>query len=218
MKKAMLLAVCLVLAGLLAVNGTFAGDFGRTVQKMLANVFRPVEDLTNPAPTDAPKLASLAVEDEKAEGGEKNKALFPGTSVTRTYTVSNTTSTTDNPQPIFFRLAVAVRYDDDSWEKTFGITFNKDSNGDSREIEIGGKQYKLYVFDGELAKDAPWNLTATVIMKKEMTDAQYEVYWQGDFLKAELYSIERKAFVDAGYKDAETALNAALGDFNPTFN
>ncbi len=217
MKKAMLLAVCLVLAGLLAVNGTFAGDFGTAVQETVNGIFKKVEELLNPAPTDAPKLASLAVEDEKAEGGE-NKALFPGTSVTRTYTVSNTTSG-DNYQPIFFRLAVAVRYDESWKDETFKIAFNQTWEA-SRDIDIGGKQYKLYVFDGALEEGA-WNLTATVTMKKEMTDAQYEVYRQGDFLKAELYSIESNAFGEAGYKDAEAALNAALGkveDFNPTFN
>lgn len=204
MKKIMLVAVCLILAGLLAVNGTFAGTFGE--------LFAYVTELAAPTPTQDPsfQVTLITPTDDKIQ-------LNPGSSIDYVVSVSNQ----ENSSPAYFRIAVAMQaaaFD----HITPKLNTQDYQWSDWSDITIGGEDYKLiagsYLKALPAGKPAPAAIT-NLSMVSILTNEQLAAI-RPDFLKIKALAIRAEDFVDQETKNpfsAVDALNLALPltNFNP---
>lgn len=219
MKKTILLALCLALAGLLAVNGTFAAEFTQAVSETVSQLFKTVGELINPEPTAAPssfKVSVVYLDDSSTE----EQVLFPGSTVERRVAVKNESAAL----PAYFRIAFAVQ------EEAFScvtLDFSKGSAytwlGQWRDITIGGQDYKLmigtYTDALEAGATSPASLLS-VAMNKNVTSEQMGRLGR-DFLQMKVLAINADDFVlsDDTQMSATEALDKALpiddANFNP---
>lgn len=216
MKKALVAALCFIVAGFLMVNGTFADVFNQA-----RDIFA---DLTNQlgeafgAPAVDGKFDVALVNIGNVE------QLYPGGAATHKVAVKN-----QGQLNACFRLAFAVQYDAETWNMlhfTFAAGAGFKDEGDWRSITVDGTPYRMKVFTytGTLAPAAQSDpVSITIAMDKEITSKQISRY-RSDFLQTQMLAIEADTFLNA--KDANStpaygspvdALNAALPltDFNP---
>lgn len=247
MKKALLVALCLIAVGCMAVNGTFADDFSNAVQqvfdtalKAVESVFETITDLDDDKKT--PQQSTDKTVDVSLETNDSNGYLYPGTSVIRTVTVQN-----QGTGSVYFRLAFAVRYDKDTWNDEFEVVINTTpdtadttntattnkytvakwgrSEAEWKEITIEGKSYMMQVLTYTQALDAPSEgatstapaVTAKVSFGYATTDEQFELYRDGNFMKTQVLAIETDSFTNKQISSATAALDKAI-PLNDSFN
>lgn len=210
MKKALLVALCFMLVGFLAVNGTFAGDFGKRIEDVFKNLTDLLVNLGQPQDGgDQVKVALVS---------GKPGLLYPGASVTYTTAVRN-----EGTQPVYFRLVIAAQYEESSWDalkfefKTEGADFL--STEDWMPIDVDGTPYRMMVFTYSKALEAEEKspeVSVTLTMDISVTNEQIARY-RSDFLQAQVLAIETEAFAEIA-PTAQTALDMALPideEFNP---
>lgn len=205
MKKALLAALCLIIAGLMMMNGTFA-------LPSLSEVFKTVEALLEKVtPEDGGDTVDiqLVLSDEP-------RSLYPGSTVSRTCQVEN-----QGDQSVYFRLACAIQYDEATWDE-LDISFEHDdkftATDDWTSITINGTPYRMKVFTytDALAEDTTSDgVEISISMGTSVTSEQLAKY-RSDFLQIQALAIETEAFTEKGYT-ATAALDAALPleDLNP---
>lgn len=133
MKKALTLALCLTLAGLLAVNGTFADDFGKAINEL----FQQVAELAQlAAPTTDPEQFKVSL----VYLNDNSEPLFPGSTISRQAAVRHSVGSSD----ACFRLAIAVQTEAFSH---LTLTLNEHDYIWSgwRNVTIDGCAYKLNI-------------------------------------------------------------------------
>lgn len=206
MKKLLILVLCLSLAGLLAVNGTFAmSDVSSAFQKLTDFL----GDLGMPQ-HGGNKIDVQIISDNTPQ------ILSPGTSATRTVYVKNQGS-----DPAYFRFAIAVQYDEETWND-LTIAFNTEgySVSDWTEISVSNTPYRMKVFTYEQAlgsDSASPEIAMTVSMKADVTSEQLARY-RSDFIQMKVLAIETDSFKKNDVPmSASDALNMALPlqSFNP---
>lgn len=217
MKKAMLLAVCLILAGLLAVNGTFA-------LPDISEIFAPLTDLLGEFGSPVANTDEFDVSLVYPDGSQAPQ-LTPGGTVSRQIAVANG----QNSSAAYFRLAFAVR-------ENVLTYLELSTSGDGytwldewRDITIGNNSYKLMI--ATYTKELPTGETSdsamlSVSMDTSITSEQLALFDE-DFLQIQVLAIDSAAFEDAekemildqGQTMAEAILDLALPvdslDFNP---
>lgn len=202
MKKTMLLALCVILAGLLAVNGTLADDFGRAINK----AFQIIEGWTENA---APEVGGQQVDVQLQKADPI--MLMPGAPATYDTAVNNVGS-----DDVYFRVAVAVRYDEQSWDK-LDFEFNADGfdTSDWMDTTISGTPYKMMVltYQEALAAKSSAPFSVTVSMDTSITSEQMDKL-SSNFLQMQVLAISASEFTDMS---ATAALDMALPltNFNP---
>lgn len=247
MKKALLVALCLIAVGCVAVNGTFASDQFQAITKAVTDVFATLSNLLgddNGTPTTGDRVdVSLSISPKN-----DNELLYPGKSAGTVTTVEN-----KGLQSVYFRLVYAVRYDKSKWDNKsfeanalFNVTIASDATNSSdyivkswgeapnssewKEIEINGDPYVMQVLTYTQALDAPSGgttsvsapaVTATVSFDHATTDEQFELYRDGNFMKTQVLAIETASFeklsIGEGANRAIFALDNAL-PLNDSFN
>lgn len=217
MKKVLLLALCLVLAGLLAVNGTFAAEFTQAVSEVVSALFKTVQGLASPEPTADPTAFRVTLVYPDSNSSER-PMLFPGSEVERKIAVHN--NSTENTA--YFRIAFAVQAEAFPHVTLY---FNDDGTytwlKEWRDITIGGRDYKLRIGTYTTALEAGKTSSAallSVAMSETVTSEQM-VQIDEDFLQAQVLAINANDFDENTYTTAKAALDAALPidstDFNP---
>jgi len=205
-KKTMLLAVCLILAGLLAVNGTFASEFGKW--------FQTVVGLLDPAPEENAEAFRVSLNTPTGEQMQLN----PGSTIDYAVTASNLSE----EATAYFRVAVALQtaaFDHITIERNEDDYIWTDGWSD---IKIGTDDYKLIVgtYPQELRAGPPPSPAAIerVSMASVLTNEQLAAI-RPDFLKMKVLAIKKEDFVvDGKQLEAEDALDMALPivpNFNP---
>jgi len=223
-KTMMMLAVCLMLAGMLGVNGTFAmpdtAALGRWFEDLTAWIG---DSLGAPAEDENEFSVSLVYPD-----GSQTPQLTPGADIQRKIAVTNNAESA----PAYFRLAVAVQASalelDYLTAKVGGSSYAW--TNDWRDIEIDGRAFKLKV--GTYLKKLPVGGTSdaaelTVSMNVSVTNEQMAKI-DADFLQVQAMAVDANAFdkdagnnpivADPGKTLAETVLDKALpltDSFNP---
>lgn len=217
MKKLLLLALCLVLAGLLAVNGTFAAEFTQTVSEVVSSLFETVQGLASPEPTVDPTIFSVALVYPDNNSSEL-PMLFPGSEIERKIAVCNDSS----ENAAYFRIAFAVQ------SEAFPhvtLYFNDDGSytwlDDWRNITVGGRDYKLMIGTYTTALE-PGNTSSAALLSVAMSEtvtSEQMAEINEDFLQVQVLAINAEDFDANTYTTAKAALDAALPidskDFNP---
>ncbi|MBP3649392.1 MAG: hypothetical protein J6K73_06375 [Clostridia bacterium] len=217
MKKSILLALCLALAGLLAVNGTFAAEFTQTVSEVVSTLFKTVQGLAHPEPTVDPSVFSMSLVYPDNNSSEL-PMLFPGSEVERKIAVRNDSS----ENTAYFRIAFAVQAEAFPY---MTLSFNNDGTyawlNEWRNITIGGRDYKLMIGTHSNPLEAGKTSSAallSVAMSETVTSEQM-VQIDEDFLQVQVLAINANDFDENTYTTAKAALDAALPidstDFNP---
>lgn len=219
MKKIIVLALCLVLAGMLAVNGTFAADFTQTISEAVSSLFQTVQELANPNPTTAPADFNVSLVYPN-ESGTALPVLIPGGTVEHNVTVRNDS----DALPAYFRIAFAVQADA---FPLLTLQFNEDSSyawlDGWRDITIGGRDYKLMVGTYQQALTANETSPSALLgvtLRSSTTSAQMTAL-DNDFLLMQALAINANDFVleSSGQMSATDALDKALpvdsANFNP---
>jgi len=218
MKKALALALCLVFAGMLAVDDTFAAEFTQAVREAANSLFQTVSGLVegiSPAPTADTNTfkVSLAYPD-----GQTGLALLtPGNTTERKVAVRNQSS----GKSAYFRIAFAVQAD---VREHLTLNFNNDSSLYTwyelpNEITIGSRHYDLFI--GTYQKELPAGTTSEAALfgvKLDDITSQEMNAFSEDFLQIQVLAICADDFVGSDYTTAEAALDQALpipDDFNP---
>lgn len=199
MKKALLAALCLIIAGLMMMNGTFA-------LPSLEDIFQTVSELIDKAtPQDGGDNVKVAL----VLSDEPN-SLYPGSTVSRTCKVKN-----EGDQSVYFRIACAIQYDEATWGQ-LGISFEHDDKFTAtsgwKDITIGTTPYRMKVFTYKEAlteNTTSDGVEISISMGTSVTSEQLAKY-RADFLQIQALAIETEAFNDKDYDTAEGALNAAL--------
>jgi len=216
MKKAFLLALCLALGGMLAVNGTFAADFTQAVGEAFSMLFKTVQGLTDPTPEEDRSAfqVSLICPDD-ATG---LPVLTPGSSMAHKVTVKNLSSA----KSAYFRIAFAVQ---DTVRPYLALHFNETGAytwlDDWREnITIGDHRYDLMI--GTYTQELPAGGTApdallSVALSDSITSEQMNSI-ADDFLQIQVLAICADDFPKESYPTAQDALDAALPIASPDFN
>ncbi|MBE5784000.1 MAG: hypothetical protein E7329_11880 [Clostridiales bacterium] len=201
MKKAILVAVCFMMASAALVNDTLAMDLSKAVNEVFANLSEWLEN-------GMPEIGGEKV-DVALVSSDSHQMLYPGGAATRTSAVKNQGS-----ESVYFRLAYAVQYDSETWDK-LQISFDADADSfrqtDWKEIDINGTPYRMKVFTYTKALEpnaqAP-DVTVRIAMDASITSRQLGRY-QSEFLKIQALAIETKAFAEAT-DNAQEALEMAL--------
>lgn len=215
MKKVILLTVCLTLAGLLAVNGTFAADFTQAVSEAVSTLFQTVKGLTKPNPEAGGDTFKVTLQNADASG---QPLLSPGSTVDREIAVCNQST----EKTAYFRIAFAVQAEA---FPHLTLNFSNDSSytwdKEWRNITIGNRAFKLkvatYTKGLEAGKTSPAALLS-VGLSSEVTSEQLANI-DDDFLQVQVLAIDAAEFVtNEQPMSATDALNEALpltDDFNP---
>lgn len=209
MKKALFAALCFILIGFIMVNGTFA-------QLDIGDIFKELGGAFG-SPTHAPGKVDV----ELVNVG-KVEQLYPGSSATYAVAVKNNGSL-----DACFRLAFAVQYDAETWDK-LNISFTAGNEfirtEEWTDISVGGTPYRMHVFTSEKALAAAaqsGTVTITIAMDRDITSQQI-VRYRSDFLQTQVLAIEADLFMQPDENGAVTytaveALDMALplDGFNP---
>ena len=191
MKKVMLLAVCLILAGLLAVNSTFALP---DIDKVFATLTELLGSLA--APTEDPTQFNVSL---VYTGSDENTLLSPGGTVTRSFAAANGA----NSKPAYFRIAIAVQND----ALPAGLLQVQTNGGNytwtqANDITIGGRTYALKVATykdklpvGETSASA----MLRVSMDASVTSAQM-AQLDDNFLQIQVLAVDATAFESENLK------------------
>lgn len=222
MKKALTLALCLILAGLLAVNGAFALPDTDQVSKWFQNLTHLLgEVLGLPIADETQFNVSLVYPD-----GVQTALLFPGADLQQHIAVENAPQSS----PAYFRIAIAVQ--ESAWKH---MDIQAGGEGytwlpDWREIRIGEHPFMLMIATYQEALPAgerskPFQLD--VSMDTSVTTQQMSQISE-DFLQIQVLAIDANAFQEAidnnlivpnqGQTMAEAVLDQALpivDHFNP---
>ena len=205
MKKIMVLALCAAMAGLLAVNGTYALP---DVPAFFANLVGVLGETLG-----LPEYGGSVV-DVKIVSGEPTGTIYPGAQASQLHNVKN-----QGTADVYFRYAVAVQYIPETWDK-LDIQFDSVGYAVSQgwmDVMITGSPYKMKVFtyqtvlaDGDISSP----VEMTVGMDDTMTMAEMNRYGS-QFIQMKVLAIDVSAFKEY---DAEAALALALpleDGFNP---
>lgn len=219
MKKAFALVLCLVLTGMLAVNGTFAAEFTQAVSEAVNTLFKAVEGLAaniNPNPTTDP--STFRVELVYPDGGTGMTLLTPGTTTARKVAVANQS----NGKAAYFRIAFAVQAD---VREHLILDFNDDASSpyiwsDWREsLTIDGRKFDVIIGTytenlavGETSPAALWSVKLANITSQQMNT------FDEDFLQIRVLAICADDFGGSAYTTAQAALDQALPIDSPEFN
>lgn len=228
MKKTMLLAVCLILAGLLAVNGTFA--FSMT--EVVGDLFATLTDWFTGEPAKPYEgggfevgIAYVDVEGNKLTNTTPPQ-LLPGGTVERRIAVHNS-STADGEasKSAYFRIAFAVQKEI-AGQLTFSINetdyvWKQFPN----TIRIGNADYQLVV--ATYLDALPVGVTSpaalqSVTLKADTTSEQISSV-TSEWLQVQVLAVNAADFsnieVADGLNRVQTVLDKALpidsNDFNP---
>ena len=209
MKKALFAALCFILIGFIMVNGTFA-------QLDIGDIFKDLGGAFG-SPTHEPGKVDV----ELVNVGQVEE-LYPGGQATYTVAVKNSGSLS-----ACFRLAFAVQYDAETWDKLNISIFADDAflqPGGWTDISVGGTPYRMQVFTCQeplpaAAQSDP--VSITIAMDKDITSQQITRY-RSDFLQTQVLAIEADLFMQPDENGTATytaveALDMALPlkDFNP---
>ena len=200
MKKALLAAMCFTMVSLVLVNGTFA-------MPDLNEVFRVVAELFENGFPEQGGFGTAVHVELVSDDGVQN--LYPGNEVSRAFRVKNL-----GTGEVYFRLAYAVQYDEESWPK-LDIRFDA---GDGftehawKDITVGGAPYKMKVFTYTKAlpiDSVSPEVSISIAMDTSITSTQLSRY-RSDFLQTQVLAIDPTPFIEEGYTTAEKALDMAL--------
>jgi len=214
MKKAILLALCLVLAGMLAVDGTFAAEFTQAVTEAVSTLFKTVEDIFSPAPTQDPDTFQVSI--VYPDSGPGLALLSPGHTTQRKVAIENQS----NEKSAYFRIAFAVQADiRDHLSLNFNTVDYAWSNW-REDITIGDQHFDLIIatYTQPLAagQTSPAALLS-VTLDADITSQQMNAFAE-DFLQIQALAICADDFTNSSYQNAVAALDQALpipDDFNP---
>lgn len=214
MKKFLMLALCLALAGFVAVNGSYA-------MPDVAEVFQDLTEYLGDV-LGIPAYSTQGEIDVQIVLGREPDMLYPGCTAQTTLSVHN-----DGSQTAYFRLAVAVQYDAATWDDKFTVAFEAADSYtvlDWMDITISGTPYRMKVFTYNEAlgsNEQSSNITMTVSLAANVTNEELARY-HSDFVQMKVLAIETAAFDDKAKAEnrepsAQTALDRALPltDFNP---
>lgn len=217
MKKALALALCLVLAGMLAVDGTFAAEFTQAVREAANTLFKTVEGIVNPAPTTDPNNFKVAL---VYPGSSPGLALLtPGNTTVKNVAVQNQSK----DKSAYFRIAFAVQAD---VHDHLTLHFNEGASSPYtwscwREgLTIGEKKFDLRIgtYREKLAAGKPSAPALYSVALDNITSQQMDAFAE-DFLQIQVLAICADDFEDSDYDSPEAALNQALPindlQFNP---
>lgn len=220
MKKAILFALCLVLAGMLTVDGTFAAEFTQAVSEAVNALFQTVGNLAkgiSPAPTTDPSTFKISL--VYPDGSTGLSLLTPGNTTEREVAVKNQSTA----KSAYFRIVFAVQSD---VREHLTLDFNDGASspytwsGWRTGLIIGGKQFDLMIGTYKEGLDAGKTSPAALrsVTLKNITSQQMNAFDE-DFLQIQVMSICADDFVGSDYDSAEEALKQALPidstDFNP---
>lgn len=205
MKKTMLLAVCLVLAGMLTVNGTFAAAFTQAVNETLSHVFRLVEGLTEPTEDAEQFDVALVYTDNTGTPLSTTvlPQLMPGYTVDRYTAVVNRSPA----RPAYFRVALAVQAD---VFELLTFHLNTDDYEWSEWMDINEGDCKMKVATYCEALEA--NEKSPAVLQKVTLDAETTsadlLRFRPDFLRMQVLAIDASDF--SGFDSIADALDAAV--------
>lgn len=233
MKKTILLTLCLSMAGLLAVNGTFAF----TMTEVVSNLFTTVTDWIT---GDAAKpyegggfdvnIVYLDSEGNILTNGNTQQ-LLPGGTVEQRISVRNVSQADEgkNPPSAFFRIALAIQ-DEIADQLTLNINETHYKWNALPNIRIGTTDYRLLVAtycEKLMAGATAPAATLSVSLNENVTSTQLSRIRQ-DFLQVQVMAIDADSFANAlangniqpleGQSEAEAVLDKALpltSNFNP---
>ena len=229
MKKAIILAVCLIMAGMLAVNGTFAGEFGDTLTEVVNGVFAVLDELFTgdfAKPYEGGgfdvELVYLDASGNRLTDTAAAPQLLPGRTVERRVAVANeSTATSGSDNSAYFRIAFAVQQD---VAHLLDFTVNQTNYTWTRydaPIKIGNTDYLLMVatYQTELPAGSV-SAAALQSVALDMNTSNEDIdRFRQDFLQIQVLAIKADDFVDSEGKpmSAEEALNYAipLANLNP---
>lgn len=215
MKKAMVLALCLILAGLMLVNGTFA-------LPNLSDIFTTFTNWLS-APEEDESIFNVELCYPDRQNGTAPE-LLPGQEVQYRVAVQNlSTTATENPNKAYFRVAVAMQKEAMHC-MTLGFTQSADYELKGwTNIQISGKDYYLMV--ATYLKPLAVNTTSpavleTIKLNSDTTSEQTEKIDPQNFLQVQVLAIDADDFKDSNDVPllAEEALNQAMpiiSTFNP---
>lgn len=216
MKKALLMAACLMLTGVFLVNGTLAADFSKAVSNIFAELTDKLGEIIG-TPQQGGNIVDVTLITDDIP-----QQLFPGGTAEQTSVIRN-----DGQESVFFRLAYAVQYDVETWDD-LEINFSFDnedylvypSKNEWKDISVHGTSYRMKVFTypqvlavGAVSPE----VKICISMNTAVTSAQISRY-RHDFLQVQALAIEAEAFAsEYSNTTAEQALNMAL-PITETFN
>jgi len=199
LKKVLILALCLVLAGILASNSTYAlPDVNKAFQTLIDVLGEELGVPTHGG--DAVKVTLLS--------SDEPQTLYPGGSVSRTMSVRN-----DGTDGAYFRFAIAVQYEEESWQH-LDVQFEAEDYAVSGWMPItiaDGTHFRMKVFTYDqllAAGQTSPDIAMTIHMDRQMTSEQMTRY-RSDFIQMKALAIGADAFSQKA-PNALDALNLAL--------
>ncbi len=218
----MMIALCFVLVCCLVVGGTYAYQndpaFRATVKNFVQGFQQMAEGWigNRNAENGAEQLKISII---SSQDGKDAPLLMPGSGpVSITHRVKN-----GGEKEVYFRLYYAVQYNQDTWDKTFHVSFVHDERvydeSDWYHIMIDGTvPYLMKVFTYKAAlsggTDSP-GVTVTVEFDGDtptqtgITQEQFKAY-RSDFLLTQVMAIDTEEFTPNELTTYSDALNAAL--------
>ena len=200
MKKALLAALCFILASLVLVHGTFA-------LPDINEVFQVVAELLEKGLPEQGGAGTAVHVSLIADQTPQN--IYPGGEVSRSFYVKN-----QGTGDVYFRLVYAIQYDEESWPN-LNIRFTWEDEfkeHDWKDITIGSTPYKMKVFTYTealpAAAESP-EICLSIAMDSGMTSEQLSRY-RSDFLQTQVLAVDPLPFAQKGYISAEQALDMAL--------
>ena len=207
MKKAILLALCLVLVGMLAVDDTFAADFTQLVNNTFSFVFQTIEGLINPAPTVCPADFDIELVYTDSAGNPLTAStppqLMPGSTVDRFAAVANRSAANS----AYFCMAMAVQADVEQL-LTIEVNTTDYTWSDWMDITIGGVSYKMKLATYNSALEAQQQSPAAlqrVSLSVQATTADL-MRFRDDFLQLQVLVIDTAEFSTSPADALEAAL------------
>jgi len=223
MKKVFLLVLCLALAGLLAVNGTFALPNADEVSEWFQDLRHLIGEALGLPTADKTQFDVSLVYSDNGQ----TAALMPGDNLRHSVAVANGSESS----PAYFRIAIAVQ--ESAWNH-----MTVQASGDRyawldewRDIEIGDRSFKMMI--ATCKDELPVGETSAAVqldvsMDLSITTEQMEQI-DADFLQIQVLAVDANAFEDAktsgkiiaAYDQtwAEAVLDQALpidsAEFNP---
>lgn len=219
----MMIALCFVLVCCLVVGGTYAyqndPSFRATVHDFVQG-FRQMGENWKGNRNAENGADQLKISIISSQDGKEPPLLMPGSGpVSITHQVKN-----GGEKGVYFRLYYAVQYNEDTWDKTFHVSFDHGNEYDESpwyHIMIDDTvPYLMKVFTYKAALNrGPDSVSpgVTVTVKFDgdtptqtgITQEQFSAY-RPDFLLTQVMAIDTDEFTANEMTTYDTALNAAL--------
>lgn len=213
MKKVLTLTLCIMLAGLLAVNSSYAlPDVSSAFQHLIDYLGETL---------GIPSYSSTGEIDVAIVACDEQQQLYPGTQAQQTLSIRN-----EGTSSAYFRFVIAVQYDAETWNQ-ISVTFDDNdfySVSDWMPTAITNMPYRMKVLTYKqalAAGESSPQFTMTVGMDSDMTNEQFSRY-NSDFIQMKVLAVEANAFdkkakADGREPSAQDALDRALPltNFNP---